>query len=274
MALAVFFFSLMNLGVKYLGHLPVFELVLFRSLVAAGIAYVTLRVKGISPWGNRKDLLILRGLIGFCALATFFVTLQNMPLASAVTIQYLSPLFVAVLSIFLLGEPMSPLQWVWFLLATVGVVMIKGFDARVSVWYLGLGVFSAMCSGFAYNMVRKLRAYDHPLVVTFYFPLVTLPLSAGVTLYDWVAPVGWEWLALLGTGVMAQMGQLFMTMSLHLEKANIVASVKYLGILYGLIYGYWLFDESYSWGSLAGIVLILSGIGFNILLPSKKVSAA
>jgi drug/metabolite transporter (DMT)-like permease len=268
MALAVLFFSVMNLGVKFLDHLPVMEVVCFRAAISLVLAYGSLWYAGHKPWGPRMDLLLLRGLLGFVAMSTFFVTLQEMPLASAVTIQYLSPFFVAVLSIFLLGEPMAPLQWVWFILAMTGVVLIKGFSTEVTLWYLALGIFSALFSGLAYSTVRKLKDYHHPLVVTFYFHLVSLLLSIVPATLQFQMPVGIDWWVILATGVFAQLGQLFMTLSLHLEKANIVASMKYVGILYGLVYGYFFFDETYNWGSLGGILLILFAVGMNVFWPS------
>jgi drug/metabolite transporter (DMT)-like permease len=84
-----------------------------------------------------------------------------------------------------------------------------------------------------------------------------------------VPPQGLQWLIILGLGITAQLGQYFMTKSLHLEKANIVAIVKYTGILYSLVFGFLIFQETYTWQSFLGIVMILSGIAFNLLLPAK-----
>ena len=84
MGLAVIAFSIMSLAVKFLpAGFPVFELVFFRSLVAVVIAYTTLKINKIHPWGKRRDLLILRSLFGFGGLTLFFLTVQNMPLATA-----------------------------------------------------------------------------------------------------------------------------------------------------------------------------------------------
>ncbi len=276
MGLAVVFFAVMNVAIKYVAHLPTFELVFFRALIAASIAYTTLRVKGIPAWGNRKGLLILRGVFGFGALSMFIATLQNMPMATALVIQYMSPVFVAILGIFLLKEPMRPLQWVWLVMAFAGVVMIKGFDPRVSILYLSIGIASCILSAFAYTTARSLKDTDHPLVVVFYFPLVTLPVAGLLMWYQWrhigVSEFIFEqhtledWLWIVVMGVFAQLGQIFMTLSLHLEKANVVSSMSYLGMIFGLIFGYFLFGETYGIWAAAGIFLVLLGVLLNVFV--------
>lgn len=270
MGIGIFFFSLMNVGVKMLEGIPLFQIVFFRSLFAGAIAFATLKALKINPWGNNKKLLLLRGLFGFTALSLFFLTVKHLPLASALTIQYLSPIFVAIFAIILLREPMAPLQWLWFALGFLGVMLIKGFDDRVSWLYLGIGVTSAVFSGLAYNVVRMLKDHDSPLVVVFYFPLVAGLFSGIISIFGWVQPEGMQWFWLLFTGACAHLGQIFMTRSLHLEKANIVGSMKYLGIVWALIYGYFLFGEVYPWTSLLGMGLVFTGVFFNLYIAWKK----
>jgi drug/metabolite transporter (DMT)-like permease len=270
MGLSVFFFAIMNVAVKKVGHLPTFELVFFRSAIAAIIAFATLKIKRIPPWGKRKDLLILRGLFGFFALSMFFATVQNMPLAPALVIQYISPIFVAIFGIFILKEPMRPIQWLWFAIAFAGVAMIKGFGEGVSLFYLCVGILSAMFSGMAYTTVRFLKDTDPADVVVFYFPLVTLPISAIITCFYWETPQGIDWFWLLMTGVFAQLGQVFMTRSLHLEKANIVSSMAYLGIVFGLGFGYFMFDEALTVMAFVGIALVLFGVLMNVFFKGPE----
>ncbi|MFN8395324.1 MAG: DMT family transporter [Bacteroidia bacterium] len=270
MGLSVVAFAVMNLAIKYLAHLPTFELVFFRALIAAAIAYVTLRVKRIPVWGNQKSTLILRGLFGFGALSMFVATLQHMPMATSLVIQYMSPVWVAILGIFILKEPMHPLQWICLALASAGVVLIKGFDPRVDMVYLLIGIASCILSAMAYTTVRHLRKTDHPLVVVFYFPLVTLPLSGVMMALDWEMPsmVDWVWIGVMG--VFAQLGQIFMTFSLHKEKANVVSSVSYLGIFFGLAFGYFLFEETYNLLAGVGIGMVLAGVILNVVVGQTK----
>ena len=263
-------FSLMQLCVKFLNHLPTHELILFRSGISLILSLAYLLPKGINPLGNNRKLLLLRGIFGVTALSLFFVTIQNIPLASAVTIQYLSPIFTAIIAIFLLGERMKRIQWLFFLVAFLGVALLKGFDERVSIFYLILGLLSAFFAGAAYNCIRMVKDTDHPLVVVFYFPMVATPIMLVLSYYNWIMPIGWEWGVILLLGIFTQVGQVFMTKALQAEKANIVASLKYLGSIYALIFGYFIFDEKYDFISILGIGLILSGVLLNIGLKNWR----
>lgn len=268
MLISTIAFSLMQLCVKFLGHLPTHELILFRSAISLILSLGYLIPKKINPLGNNRKFLLLRGIFGVTALSLFFITLQNIPLASAVTIQYLSPIFTAIIAIFLLGEKMKRAQWLFFVVAFIGVAMLKGFDERVSVFYLVLGLLSAFFAGAAYNCIRMVKDTDHPLVVVLYFPLVATPIMLVLSFFNWVTPIGWDWALILLLGVFTQIGQVFMTKALQAEKANIVASLKYLGSVYALLFGYFIFDETYSLVSVAGIVLILLGVLLNVGLKN------
>lgn len=266
MLISTFAFALMQVCVKFLPHLPAHELILFRSLVSLVLCLGTLVPQGISPWGNNRKVLVMRGVFGMMALSLFFLTLQQMPLASAVTIQYLSPIFTSIIAIFVLGEAMHRRQWLFIAIAFAGVVVLKGFDERVSLPYFIAGIFSSLFAGAAYNAVRVLRHTDHPVVVVFYFPLIATPVMAVISLFDWVTPVGWDWLWLVLMGVFTQIGQVNMTKALQAEKANIVTSMKYLGAIYALVFGYLLFDETHGPMSLLGISLVLAGVMLNVFL--------
>ncbi len=257
---STFFFALMNIGVKYLVNIPAHEVVFFRALVSLIVCYFLIRKNGLNPWGNNKPVLILRGLAGTAALTMYFYTLQNMPLASAVIIQYLSPIFTIIIAGFLVKEGTRPVQWLFFLLSFAGVVMIKGFDPRVSPTDLLIGVAAAVGSGFAYNFIRKLKDQDHPLVVVFYFPLVTVPLIGVYTATHWVNPTPLEWLVLILIGLVVTVAQIFMTKGYQLERAANVSNFNYLGVVFALGFGFLLFDELVEPLGLAGIVLIIGGV--------------
>lgn len=259
-------FSLMNLIIKYLPHIPPYELVFFRSVFILSVAFVFLKSKGIKLWGVNRKFLILRGLAGALALTAFFYTIQHMPLASAVTIQYMSPIFATLITAIVLKERIFKAQWLFFILSFIGVILIKGFDPRINLFELSLGLCSAFFAGIAYTCIRVLKPTDHPFVIVFYFPLVTLPIVSPFTYANWVSPEGYEWLLLLAVGIVTLSGQYFITKALSSdENMGVVTNIKYIGVLLAFIYGFSFFGETFNWLSLAGIILILAGIIGNVI---------
>ncbi|KAA6433589.1 DMT family transporter [Rufibacter glacialis] len=269
MLLSTFFFAFMNVCVKFLSHLPPMEVVLFRSIISLVLTYTMIRRVKVSPWGNRKPILLLRGLAGAFSLLMLYTTLQNIPLAGAVTIQYLAPIFTALLGVFIAKEKVAPWQWVFFLISFAGVLVIEGVDTRISLYYLLIGIGSAFLSGVAYTSVRKLSETEHPLVIVFYFPLVSLPLSVVFCLFDWVPVQGDDWLWLGLTGILTQLGQYFMTRAYQAEKLARVANLNYIGILYAVVLGMVFFDETFSLYAYLGIVLVLLGVALNMQYSRK-----
>lgn len=261
MLIAVTLFAVVNASVKFLDHIPFFEIVFFRALITLLICGFLLKKKDIPLSGNNKKILLARGLAGTLALTGFFYTLQEMPLATAVTLQYLSPIFTILLAGLLVKEPARPIQWFLFLTAFIGVYLVKGFDPRVATLDIVIGIAAAVSSALAYNFVRILRNSDHELVVVFYFPLVTLPLIGPFAFAHWVTPQGWDWFFLLLIGGFTQMAQVYMTRGYQAAKASKVGIINYLGVLYALGIGWFVFAESLYLWTMVGIGLIVVSVG-------------
>ncbi|XOV91714.1 MAG: DMT family transporter [Bacteroidota bacterium] len=265
MLIASFTFSLMKVCVKILSHIPPIEIILFRSIISLIICVYLLQRQNISVWGKNKKILIMRGAAGAIALVTYFGLLQQIPLAAAATVLYLSPIFAAILGIFLVKERVAPIQWLFFLISFAGVITITGFDTRISPMHVLIGVFSTIFSGLAYNFIRILKTSEHPLVIIFYFPLVTIPIAGTWTTQVWVQPVGWDWLFLILVGVFTQIAQFFMTKSYQTEEVSKVAIVNYTSIIYVLGFGWILFGEQFNFMTYIGMGLVLLGVIANVV---------
>ncbi|MEJ7701648.1 MAG: DMT family transporter [Pyrinomonadaceae bacterium] len=212
--------------------------------------------------GSNRKLLLMRGLFGTTGLYLFFLTLKEIPLASAMTIQYLSPIFTTVIAIFLLKENVKILQWFFYALAFVGVLMIEQFDSRITFVYLVIGIASAFCSGVAYNLVRTLREREHPLTVVLHFQLVGFIIGLIFIFFEWQTPRGWDWFYLIIIGATSQLGQIFLTNAFQKERAASVAIVSYTGLIYGLLIGWFVFGEVQTTESLLGMLLVVGGVDF------------
>lgn len=270
MLLATFIFAVMNVLVKYVDNIPAIEIILFRSIVSFIMSGFTLGLKKINPLGKNRKVLFLRGLAGALALMMFFTTLQEIPLASAVTIMFLGPIFTAILGVWIVKEKVFPWQWVFFTISFIGIVMIKGFDPRVSPFMALLGLGAAFFSGVAYNMIRKLKTSEHPLVIIFYFPLVTLPIVGIYSAFNWVQPQGIEWFLLIAIGVLTQFAQYFMTRSYQSEDLSKVANINFVGVLYALGFGYVLFGETFNLLTYLGMTCVMLGVILNVIYKNKK----
>ena len=273
MFLSTFFFAMANVCVKLVEHLPAMEIVFFRCLLGVAFCYYGLRRANADWRGSNRTILLLRGLFGTTALYFFFVTVQNIPLASAMTIQYLSPIFTAIIAIFLLKEKVRVPQWGFYALAFAGVLLIEQFDTRVSLEYLALGVLSAFGSGMAYNLVRSLKEKEHPLTVVFHFQLTGMVAGFVFTIFNWTTPAGWDWLYLVLIGIFSQLGQIFLTDALQKEKAASVAIIVYTGLIYGLSIGWLYFGEAQNPASLFGMLLVVVGVILSILYSRRRVRA-
>lgn len=269
MMLATFFFALMNASVKLLPNLPAPEIAFLRSVVSLTMAWSLLRAHAIPLPGNNIKALCMRGFFGSGSLVLYFITLQHMPLASAVTIQYLSPIFTAIMGIFMVREKVSPLQWLFFGVSFLGILVVQGVDHRIETTYLLLGIGSALFAGLAYNTIRQLKETEHPLVITFYFPLVSLPVTLLVNGSNWVMPRGTDWLVLIFIGVTAQTAQYFMTRSYQTDELSKVASLKYLGVIYAWLFGFFLFNETFTIAAYGGMLLVIVGVVLNLWTKHK-----
>ena len=239
------------------------EIVFFRCFVSM-LLCLAIIFKEKADWkGSNRKLLLARGIFGTIAVYTFFVTLHNIPLGTAVTIQYLSPIFTTIIAIFLLKEKVKPLQWIFFLVSFTGVLIIKGFDNRISLAMLAVGIISALSSGFAYNFVRSLKQKEHTMVVVLHFQLIGAITGLVFTLFNFQMPQGIEWVYLIMIGVCTQLGQVELTKALQQEKIANVTIFNYLGILYALVAGYIFFGEHYEGLAIAGITLVIGGVLMN-----------
>jgi drug/metabolite transporter (DMT)-like permease len=270
MLLSTFIFAIMNVLIKYVPNIPAIEIILFRSIVSFAMSGIALKFQKVPLLGKNRKILFLRGLAGALALMMFFTTLQEIPLASAVTLMFLGPIFTAILGMWIVKEKVVWLQWLFFAMSFAGILMIKGFDPRVSPYMALLGVGAAFCSGIAYNMIRKLKTSEHPLVIIFYFPLVTLPIVGIYSIFHWVQPHGIEWLVLLAIGVLTQIAQYYMTKSYQSEELAKVSNLSFIGIIYALGFGYVLFGETFNLQTYLGMTCVMVGVVLNVIYKNRK----
>jgi drug/metabolite transporter (DMT)-like permease len=261
MALSALGFSTMSVLVKLACRtLPTGEVVLARAVITLVLSFVMVRRAGLSPFGMQRGKLVVRGLLGFAALSCYYMSLARLQLAEATTLQNMIPVFTALLAWWILGERVGGGAAIAIACGVVGVVLVA-HPTAAGADPIGVtcALVGATFSAFAYVTVRQLARTEHPLVIVFYFPLVATPLAIPWAAYDWVWPDARGWLLLLAIGVATQVGQVFLTMALAIERAGRATSVGYLQICFAIIWQLVVFGVWPSWSMLAGASLIIAG---------------
>jgi drug/metabolite transporter (DMT)-like permease len=272
-------FAFMTLFVKLAGErLPAQEIVTARAALTLIFTAVLLRRASIAPLGNRRGLLVLRGVCGFSALSCVYYAVTKLPLAEATVIQFMHPTTTALMAAAFLGEPVRRSVLFASLLGLAGAIVIARpavlFGASAAPLHtLGLlaAVGGALLTSAAYTVVRKLGQTENALVIVFYFPLVALPASLPTMATNAMWPTAWEWLLLLAVGVCTQIGQIAITNGLQQHEAGRSAVYSYSQVLFAALLGWLVFAEVPTTSTIIGALLILSGAALN--LRAERASA-
>ena len=270
MIFSVIAFAIMNTVVKYLTVFNAYQIVFFRSIGTLAFTLPLLIKYKIPMLGTHKKLLLLRGAAGVISLTCFFQSLNYLSVGTAVSLRYTSPIFAAILALIFLKEKIKLVQWLLFLVAFLGVLLIKGFDSNVNSIGLILVMLSALFLGVIFVVIRKIGTKENPLVIINYFMLMAFTFGGILSINHWRNPNLKEWLLLLSLGIFGYAGQLYMTKAFQSQETSVIAPLKYLEVLFMIIIGATWFGEIYTWWTLLGIFLILLGLVYNIYLKQKK----
>ena len=267
MLISALAFALMAALVKEAGQLgiPLLQIIFVRALISVALSLIDIARAGVHPLGHRRMLLFARGLSGFLALTGVFYALIHLTMAQATVLQYLHPVFTALLAFLFLAERPTTATLACIALSLLGLTCIVSpywvaSDATSApLWPVIAGLCGAFGSGVAYTLVRKLVTTEHPSVIVLYFPLVCVPGTLLLGSADFVWPTAAGWWVLLGVGCFTQLGQLALTKAMQRDAASRVTSLSYVQIIFAAILGWLAFGEIPTQATLVGGGLILLG---------------
>tara|TARA_B100000700_G_C14956812_1_gene814398 strand:+ start:96 stop:1001 length:906 start_codon:yes stop_codon:yes gene_type:complete len=266
-------FSLMSICVKAVGEkIPVAELVFARAFISIIITRLLIFKKNIiNPWGEQRKLLFLRGILGTGALFCIFKALTILPIATATVIQYIYPTFTVLCAYFILKESITKGIIISVIFGWTGIFLVAQPEWNLNENILGtlfalfIALLGALLTSLAYICVRKLSEKEHPLIIIYYFPLISIPISVPFIIKDFVLPSGTDWIWILGIGLFTQIGQLCITEGLRLIPAGQATSLNYSQVIFASLWGVLFFQEPLTsniyWGGLC--VLISTIISMN-----------
>ncbi|MFQ3338305.1 MAG: drug/metabolite transporter (DMT)-like permease, partial [Colwellia sp.] len=255
--------------------IPVLEIVAARAIVSGIISYADIKRKKISPWGHNKTLLIARGTVGSFALMFIYYALTTLPLAEATVLQYLHPVFTAVLALYFLKESIQRSTITCIVISLLGLFIIiqpnlvqQDLQLDSAVQYpwisIGAGVLGAFGSAVAYIIIKKLTKTDDSSVIIFYFPLVAFPISMMMLGSDFVVPSLAATGLLILVGIFTQVGQVGLTKALHSADANKATAYAYVQVLFSVFIGWAYFSEVPMATTIMGGGLIMFGALINV----------
>lgn len=266
MVLASLLFATMGVCVKYASaYYSSGEIVFYRGLVGALMIALLAWRRGGSLRTAVPAMHFWRSLSGVLALSLWFYSIGGLPLATAMTLNYMSSVWMAL---FLLGGAiiMGGARIDGRLIATVlmgfaGVALIlRPTIDQNQLWYGLVGLLSGMLSATAYLQVTALGRTGEPEYrIVFYFSLGGVTAGALTMLATGASPHTWHGVGLLlAVGLLATVAQLMMTRAYSTGKTLVNASLQYLGIVFSFVYGVLLFDDPVTWMAVAGMALIVA----------------
>ncbi len=277
MVIAAIFFSIMGVLVKYASeHYSFLELVFYRtafSVVFLGAMVAWQRKSLATPY---LLLHIGRGFAGTMGLLCFFFGLAYLPLSTATTLNYTSPIFLAILSFVLYQEKISKQMGISLILGFIGVVVLLQPTLQDGQLFAALiAVMAGAFGGWAYVQVKDLTSKGEPeWRIVFYFSVVSTVI-AGVlsTIGGWhaieFADVGY----LLGIGITALIAQISMTRAYKVGRKFVVASLSYLTVVFATVLGVLLFHDVVTWQEILGMAVIVASGLLSSIQKKKPVLA-
>lgn len=250
-------FAAMAAVVKWLSlETSVWATVWVRSVWVAVAALLLLRIRGAPIRMHDHRRLLVRSVSGFTAMGCYFWALGHGELGSIMTVQYTSPLFVALLAPLVVGERLQASIFSWLVLGFFGVVIVVRPGGLMSLG-VGVALVGAVLSAVAYLSVRALRQTEDPDVIVLHFALVSAVL-ASPSVVDLVQdpPSAQTWLGLLAVGTFALGGQLGMTRAYRYGDAARVSGFSYTSVALGLVFGMALFGEVLTLRAVLGAAVV------------------
>jgi drug/metabolite transporter (DMT)-like permease len=249
----------MDLIVKWSDLYPLGQVLFFRGFFGLVFYFFIIpreRLKNFY-YTKRAGLHFLRCLFGLIALISIFIALRNLPLATVVSISFAAPIFTTIFSIFFLSEKVGLYRWLAVIVGFIGIIIIAepGFSS-LNIYFIYPIIF---CLGLSYVAIaiRQLSTTE-PIW------LIALNFSAAITLvsfftipFGWVMPDIKDLILLSFIGIFGGAANLWLSQSYKFSEVSLVTPLRYLALVFAIIFGYFIWDEMPSIKTLAGALLVI-----------------
>ena len=275
MFLSICAFSLMDVIVKWSVEYPIGQVLFFRGFFGIVFYFFIIPKKRIHNFyvTKRPGLHFLRCISGLIALVAIFIALRKLPLATVVSISFAAPIFTTIFSIFLLGEKVGIFRWLAVIVGFLGIIIItEPGISQLNIYYLFPIIF---CLGLSYVAItiRQLSSTEPVWLISFYFSLSITLLSFFTIPQGWVMPSFNHFIILSLIGIFGGVANLWLSQSYKYSEVSLVTPLKYLALVFAIIFGYFIWGEVPTIKTLMGafLVIISTLIIFRREIYKKKI---
>ena len=259
MFLSVCAFSIMDLIVKWSEEYPLGEVLFFRGFFGLLPILFLIPKERFKDFykTSRSGLHLLRCLAGLIALTAIFIALRNLPLATVVSISFAAPIFTTLMSIFFLSEKVGVYRWLAVIVGFVGIIIITQPGLSVlNIYYIYPIIF---CLGLSYVAIaiRQLSTSEPVWLISFYFSASITILGILTLPFGWVLPTFKDFILLSLVGILGGVANLLLSQSYKLSEVSLVTPLKYLALIFGIIFGYLIWNEIPTMTTLIGSLLVI-----------------
>ena len=259
MFMSICAFSIMDIIVKWSEHYPLGQVLFFRGFFGVLFYFLIIPKERLRNfyYTKRAGLHFLRCFSGLIALVAIFIALRSLPLATVVSISFAAPIFTTIFSIFLLSEKVGIYRWLAVLIGFIGILIItEPGITSLNVFYIFPIIF---CIGLSYVAItiRKLSTTEPVWLISLYFSISITILSLFSIPFGWVMPTNKDFFILAMIGIFGGVANLWLSQSYKYSEVSLVTPLKYLALVFAIIFGYLIWDEVPTIKGLFGATLVI-----------------
>ena len=275
MFLSIIGFSLMDVIVKWSVDYPVGQVLFFRGFFGIIFYFFVIPRERLHDFykTKRPGLHSLRCIAGLIAIIAIFIALRKLPLATVVSISFAAPIFTTIFSIFLLSEKVGIYRWLAVIVGFIGILIItEPGISNLNIYYIFPIIF---CLGLSYVAItlRQLSTTEPVWLISLFFSIAITFLSFLTLPFGWVMPSFNHFLILSLVGIFGGVSNLWLSQSYKYSEVSLVTPLKYLTLVFAIIFGYFIWDEIPTIKTLIGafLVIISTLIIFRREIYKKKI---
>ncbi|MDC1154766.1 DMT family transporter [Candidatus Pelagibacter sp.] len=259
MFLSIIGFSLMDVIVKWSVDYPIGQVLFFRGFFGIIFYFFIIPRDRIHNFyqTKRPGLHSLRCVAGLIAIVAIFIALRKLPLATVVSISFAAPIFTTIFSIFLLSEKVGIYRWLAVLVGFIGILVItEPGISELNIYYVFPIIF---CLGLSYVAItlRQLSSTEPVWLISLFFSIAITLMSFATIPFGWVMPSFNHFIILSLIGIFGGVSNLWLSQSYKYSEVSLVTPLKYLTLVFAIIFGYFIWDEIPTIKTLIGAFLVI-----------------